>query len=245
MTELPGKELAAELLRQSREESRTTPMEDVIAVVRQGNFSDERAFRLLARLWTLERLFYYIYGDWGKSLILNDLPPSPKYLFAKQVLDESTHEMLYMDEMLRRGWIKSVKEIFEHPYGRFFMDSGMATYAFSLINLATYPHYVRLAALNLGAKVLEQGWMEGLVEVLPDEALKAVFVSQFVENRSHITMGRRVIEELVSEPFAAALCRWANSVIKRDYRRCLEEMADFILDRKPLEVKPTPVVVVD
>ena len=47
--------------------------------------------RLLGRLWTLERMFYYIYGGWGQGLEINDFPPSVKYLFSKQIVDESTH----------------------------------------------------------------------------------------------------------------------------------------------------------
>src|SRR5581483_2081877 len=190
MVDLPGKELAQELLQQSREESRHTPMAAVIEAARQGQFAEEQGFRLIGWLWTLERLFYYIYGGWGQGLEINDFPPSVKYLFARQIMDESTQEMLYLDLLLRKRWVKTQKEAFRHPYGQFVTDSALAYYAFSLRNLATYPHTVRIAALNLGAKVLELGWMEQLAEVMTDKELQGVFTSQFVENRSHINMGR-------------------------------------------------------
>lgn len=105
MTELPGKELAQELINQSRAESRKTPMEAVIQAAQEGSFDAEQTFRLIGRLWTLERMFYYIYGGWGQGLEVNDFPPSVKHFFSRQIVDESTHEMLYMDAMLRQGWV--------------------------------------------------------------------------------------------------------------------------------------------
>ena len=126
--------------------------------------------------------------------------------------------------------------MFRHPYGRFAVDSALAYYVFSLRNLATYPHPIRIAALNLGPKIVEQSWMEGLAEAIPDRALKAVFASQAVENRSHVNMGRRIVEEFVEKPVDAELCRWACTVARRDYRHFLHELGDFVLDR----VTPAP-----
>ena len=94
MPELPGKDLARDLINKSRADSRSTPVEAVIEAVREGGLDDDKAHRLLGRLWTLERMFYYIYGGWGQGLEMNDFPPSVKYLFSKQIVDESTHEML-------------------------------------------------------------------------------------------------------------------------------------------------------
>ena len=94
MPDLPGKDLALELIDKSRAESCSTPVEAVIAAAREAEFDDDKAHRLLGRLWTLERMFYYIYGGWGQGLEMNDFPPSVKYLFSKQIVDESTHEMV-------------------------------------------------------------------------------------------------------------------------------------------------------
>src|SRR5260370_32164080 len=164
MADLPGKALAQELIAESRSESRGTAMEDVIAAVRANGVGQDLANRLVGRLWTLERMFYYIYGGWGQGLEMNDFPPSVKYLFSKQIVDESTHEMLYMDALLRQGCVKTQKEAFRHPYGKFAVDSAVAFYVFSLRNLATYPHPIRIAALNLGPKIIELAWMEALAE---------------------------------------------------------------------------------
>jgi len=232
MPELPGKELARELIEKSRNESRATPVENVIQAIRRDGLDDDAAHRLIGRLWTLERMFYYIYGGWGQGLEVNDFPPSIKYLFSKQIVDESTHEMLYLDALLHKGFVTSQKEAFRHPYGCFVLDSALAYYVFSLRNLATYPHPIRIAALNLGPKILELGWMEGLTEAVADPDLKRVFDSQFVENRSHINMGRRIVEEFVKEPVEAELCRWACSVSKRDYGRFLSELAAFVLGQE-------------
>src|SRR5215813_4016306 len=231
MAELPGKELARKLLGKSRAESRSTPVEAIIAAVREEGVDDDKAHRLLGRLWTLERMFYYIYGGWGQGLEMNDFPPSVKYLFSKQIVDESTHEMLYLDAQLKKGFVATQKEAFRHPYGNFSVDSGLAYYVFSLRNLATYPHSIRIAALNLGPKILELGWMKGLAGAIADPDLKGVFESQFVENRSHINMGRRIVEEFVEKPVEADLCRWACAVAKRDYSRFLGELSAFVLGR--------------
>ena len=229
MPELPGKELARELIERSRSESRATAVEDVIQAIRRDGLDDEAAHRLIGRLWTLERMFYYIYGGWGQGLEINDFPPSIKYLFSKQIVDESTHEMLYLDALLRKGFAATQKTAFQHPSGCFVMDSALAYYVFSLRNLATYPHPIRVAALNLGPKVLELAWMEGLTEAIADPDLKGVFESQFVENRSHINMGRRIVEEFIEKPVEAELCRWACAVAKRDYGRFLGELSAFVL----------------
>jgi len=232
MPDLPGKELARELIDKSRAESRATPIEEVIQAVRKAGLGGDSGHRLIGRLWTLERMFYYIYGGWGQGLEINDFPPSVKYLFSKQIVDESTHEMLYLDALLHKGYVATQKDAFRHPYGTFVLDSGLAYYVFSLRNLATYPHPIRIAALNLGPKIVELGWMEGLAEAIGDLPLKGVFASQFVENRSHISMGRRIVEEFVEKPVEAELCRWACAVAKRDYSRFLSELGAFVLGRE-------------
>jgi hypothetical protein len=232
MADLPGKDLARELIDKSRAEGHSTPVEAVIAAAREGGFNGDRAHRLIGRLWTLERMFYYIYGGWGQGLEMNDFPPSVKYLFSKQIVDESTHEMLYLDALLKRGLVATQKDAFRHPYGSFSVDSGLAYYVFSLRNLATYPHSIRIAALNLGPKILELGWMEGLAAATADAELRGVFESQFVENRSHVNMGRRVVEEFIEKPVDAELCRWACAVAKRDYNRFLGELSAFVLGRE-------------
>ena len=231
-TELPGKTLAAELIGKSRDEAGTAPIAAVIAAARDGALGGDAIVRLIGRLWTLERMFYYIYGGWGQGLEMNDFPPSIKYLFSKQIVDESTHEMLYLDALIRRGAVATQKQAFQQPYGRFAVDSALAYYVFSLRNLATYPHPIRIAALNLGPKVIEFAWMEELSAASTDSDLKAVFDSQAVENRSHINMGRRIVEEFISKPVDTELARWACGVAKRDYNRFLGEISAFVLGRE-------------
>src|ERR1700751_1367731 len=137
MTELPGKALAAELIGKSRDEAGAGPIATVIAAARDGALEGDAVVRLIGRLWTLERMFYYIYGGWGQGLEMNDFPPSVKYLFSKQIVDESTHEMLYLDALIRRGAVATQKQAFRQEYGRFAIDSALAYYVFSLRNLAT------------------------------------------------------------------------------------------------------------
>lgn len=102
-TTLSGKELAEELQVASRSRARHTPMEQVIEAAAAQALSDDQYFRLIGQLWAMKRMYYYVYGAWGSSLTVNQYPPSVDYLFAKQVYDESTHEMLYSQAMLHKG----------------------------------------------------------------------------------------------------------------------------------------------
>jgi len=93
---------------------------------------------------------------------------------------------------------------------------------------------------------LELGWMEGLGEALKDEELRSVFTSQVVENRSHVNMGRRIVEECVRTPFEAELCRWACGVARRDYGMFLRELSDLVLGRETVvEARVAPLRVHD
>jgi hypothetical protein len=97
---------------------------------------------------------------------------------------------------------------------------------------------VRIAALNLGPKIVEFAWMEALAEAIADPDMKQTFASQTVENRSHINMGRRIVEEFVTRPVEMELCRWACRTARQDYRRFLHEISDFTLQR---QTPPPPV----
>ena len=56
--------------------------------------------------------------------------------------------------------------------------------------------------------------IEAFAEATADPELKGAFASQMVENRSHINMGRRIVEEFVEKPIDAELCRWAVGIAK-------------------------------
>src|SRR3954463_7228039 len=200
MRDLPGSELAQELIGTAQAEARATPMEEIVAAARDGRLDGAAMHRLVGRLWALERMFYYIYGGWGQGLGMNDFPPSVKYLFSKQIVDESTHEMLYMDLLLNKRFGANQKAAFADPACAFQVNSSLAYYVFSLRNLATYPHTIRIAALNLGPKILERAWSKALAEASDDAELKGAFESQIVENRSHVNMGRRIVEEFIAKP---------------------------------------------
>jgi hypothetical protein len=146
--------------------------------------------------------------------------------------------MLYMDLLLKKRFVANQKAAFADPACAFRVNSSLAYYVFSLRNLATYPHTIRIAALNLGPKIVELAWMEALADGLTDPALKQAFASQAVENRSHIAMGRRIVEEFIEKPVEQEMCRWACATARQDYRRFLHELGDFVLRR---ETPPPPV----
>ena len=224
--------LAAELREQSEHDAAVTPMDAVLDTGRRGNLTDDQCFRLLSRLWTLKRVMYYVYGGWAQGINLNEYPPSVAYLFGKQIYDESTHEMQYMDEVLRRRWVRSQRKLFEHPYGQFGTATRVGSYIFSLRALANYPQNIRIAALNLGPKVVELTWTERFSRLFPDDAIRALFLSQVPETRSHMLMGRFQVERFVQKDVDLELAQRLRTETTRDYLFFLEETARFVLGMK-------------
>ena len=232
MTLLPdnlGATLADELFKQSEQDASVTPMDAVLDAARRGTFTDDHGFRLLGRLWTLKRMMYYVYGGWAQGINLNEYPPAVAYLFGKQTYDESTHEMQLCDEMLRRRWARTQKQLFAHPYTQFGTATRTGAYIFCLRALANYPQNVRIAALNLGPKVIELAWTEKFAKSFPDEAMHAVFQSQLAETRSHVLMGKFHVERFVQKEVDAALAKRLCAETRRDYLFFLEETARFAL----------------
>lgn len=239
LTENPGKTLAAALQKQSEQEAAVTPMDAVLDAARAGKFSDDQCFRLLSRLWTLKRLMYYVYGGWAQGINLNEYPPAVAYLFGKQIYDESAHEMQLCDEILRRRWARTQKQLFAHPYAQFGTATRTGAYIFCLRALANYPQNIRIAALNLGPKVIELAWIARFASSFPNQAIHALFQSQLAETRSHVLMGKLQVERFVQKTIDAELARRLCVETRRDYLFFLEEVARFALgmeEEKPGEV---------
>ena len=224
-----GKTVADQLLKQSEHDAAITPMDAVLDAARAGKFTDDRCFRLLARLWTLKRMMYYVYGGWAQGINLNDYPPSVAYLFGKQTYDESTHEMQFCDEILRRRWARTQQQLFAHAYGQFGTATRAGAYIFCLRALANYPQNVRIGALNLGPKVIELAWTEKFARLFPDEAMHAIFQSQLAETRSHVLMGKFQTERFIHKKIDAELANRLCAETRRDYLFFLEETARFVL----------------
>jgi len=229
-TTLPGKELAEELEAKSRDQALSTPMERIIEAAASKTLTEDQYFRLTGQLWAMNRMFYYVYGAWGSSLTINQYPPSIDYLFAKQVYDDSTHEMLYGQTILHRGWAKFQRSALRHPYCQFTAASGIGLYVFSMRGLANYDQNLRIAAINLGPKVLELSWLERLGEAIPDEYLGKLFSGQVPETLSHVMMGRFIVERFVTEPVDVDLCRMLVPMARADYVAALSGIADFVLE---------------
>ena len=225
----PGLALAEELRRQSEQDAAVTPMDAVLEAARTSKFSDDHCFRLLSRLWTLKRLMYYVYGGWAQGINLNEYPPAVAYLFGKQTYDESTHEMQFCDAILQRRWVRTQKRLFAHPYSQFRTATRTGAYIFCLRALANYPQNIRIAALNLGPKVIELAWTERFAQAFPDETMHALFQSQLAETRSHILMGRLQVERFVEKKVDVELAQRLCAETRRDYLFFLEETARFVL----------------
>ena len=228
-TDRPGAALAEQLLKQSEADAAATPMDAVLDAARAGRFTDDQCFRLLARLWTLKRTMYYVYGGWAQGINLNEYPPAVAYLFGKQTYDESTQEMQLCDEMLRRRWARTQKQLFAHPYAQFGIATRTGCYIFCLRALANYPQNVRIAAHNLGPKVIELAWTEKFARLFPDESMHALFDSQLAESRSHLLMGRFQVEKFITKEVDAELAKRLCADTRRDYLFFLEETARFVL----------------
>ena len=229
---LPGKELASQLEAESRGLAVTSPIDPVIEAAASGSLTDDQLYRLLGQLWALERMYYYVYGAWGSSLVVNQYPPSVDYLFSKQVYDDSTHEMLYCQAIIQKGWAKGQRLALRHPYCQFPYDSGIAVFIGSMRSLGIYAHNLRLPALNLGAKPLELGWLERMAEAMSDPYMKGLFASQMPETRSHVQMGRFVAERFVSQAVDVELCRAMTATARNDYNSALSYISDFVLGNR-------------
>jgi hypothetical protein len=225
----PGVALAAELRALGEADGRRTPMDAVLDAALRGELTEDRCFRLLGRLWTLKRAMYYVYGGWALGLNVNEFPPAVAYLLGKQIYDDSTQEMQYVDLMLRRGWVRTQRDAFRHPYCAFTPATRVAYFVFALRALTNYRQNIRVAALNLGAKVVELGWIERFGRAFPDEGLRAVFAGQAPETRSHVLMGRLVVERCVATPVDVGLCRIDHGVVRQNYLFALDEIAAFTL----------------
>jgi hypothetical protein len=228
-SETLGRFLAGQLLKQSEQDAAVTPMDAVLDAARAGKFTADHGFRLLARLWTLKRMMYYVYGGWAQGINLNEYPPSVAYLFGKQTYDESTHEMQFCDGILQRRWVRTQQQLFAHPYGQFGTATRTGAYIFCLRALANYPQNVRIAALNLGPKVIELAWTEKFATLFPSEAMHGLFQSQLAETRSHVLMGTFQTERFVHKDVDAELARRLCAETRRDYLFFLEETARFVL----------------
>jgi hypothetical protein len=224
-----GVALAADLMKQSAQEADVTPMDAVLDGARRGQFTNDQCFRLLARLWTLKRMMYYVYGGWAQGINLNDYPPAVAYLFGKQTHDESTQEMQLTDEILKRRWVRTQKQLFAHPFGQFRTATRTGSYVFCLRALANYPQNVRIAAHNLGPKVIELAWTEKFAKFFPDETIHALFQSQLAETRSHVLMGKFQTERFIQKEVDAELAKRLCAETRRDYLFFLEETARFVL----------------
>jgi hypothetical protein len=224
-----GSVLAAELRALAEADARRTPMDALLEAAGRGELDNDRAFRLLGRLWTLKRAMYYVYGAWAMGLNVNEFPPAVAYLFSKQIYDDSTHEMQYVDEILRRGWAPTQRAAFRHPYCAFVPATRLAYFVFALRALTNYRQNIRIAAFNLGAKVIELTWLERLGRDLPDPALRALFASQVAETRSHVLMGRLIVERCVTSPVDEGLARIDHGVVRQNYLFALDEIAAVTL----------------
>ena len=231
-TTLPGRELAAELEAESRGMIATSPLDPVIEAAASGSLSEDQYYKLIGQLWALERMYYYVYGAWGSSLVINEYPPSVDYLFSKQLYDDSTHEMLYGQAIIQRGWAKGQRLALQHPYCQFPYDSGLAVFIGSMRALGIYAQNVRLPALNLGAKVLEVGWLERMASAVPDQYLKDLFGSQLPETRSHVQMGRFVVERYVSRQVDIEMCRAMVNTARNDYNAALSYISEFVFGNR-------------
>jgi hypothetical protein len=137
--------------------------------------------------------------------------------------------MQLADEILRRRWLPTQKQLFAHPYAQFGTATRTGSYIFCLRALANYPQNIRIAALNLGPKVIELAWTERFANSFPDDALRGIFLSQLAETRSHVLMGRFQVERFVHKDVDVELAKRLCAETRRDYMFYLEEAARFVL----------------
>jgi hypothetical protein len=137
--------------------------------------------------------------------------------------------MQFCDEILKRRWVRTQRQLFDHAYGRFGLATRTGAYVFCLRALANYPQNIRIAALNLGPKVIELAWTERFANSVRDEPLSALFLSQLPETRSHMLMGKLQAELFLQKEIDKELAKRLSAETRRDYLFFLEETARFVL----------------
>lgn len=241
----PGVDFAQALLKGSEAQAAVTPMDELLAAAGRSELTEDQYFRLLGRLWALKRHMYYVYGSWAMGLNVNEYPASVAYFLSKQIYDDSTHEMQYVDEMLRRKWARSQGALFDHAYCGFPLASRIANVIFVLRGLANFAQNIRVASLNLGAKVVELAWLERFGQSFPDPSLRALFASQVAETRSHVQMGRLIVERFLPLPVDQEIAKQHCDGTRKAYLGALEEINAFVmgreLKREMAEAPPTDV----
>src|SRR5262245_46395609 len=118
-TALSGKELAEELQAASHSRALHTPMEQVIEAAASNALTEDHCFRLIGQLLALERKYHFRHCGLGSNLNIHQYPSSVGFLLGKQVYDQSTHEMLYSQAILHKGWVKFQRSALRHPYCQF------------------------------------------------------------------------------------------------------------------------------
>ena len=187
--------------------------------------------RLIGRLWTLERMFYYIYGGWGQGLEMNDFPPSVKYLFSKQIVDELTHEMLYLDALIKRGPSPPKnRRSSNHTAASRWIRRWLIT---SFRCAISRPIRIRSASrrsISAQRSSNSRGW-RSFRQQPPIPTSRPCSTARRSKTAATSIWAAASSRSSSAKPVEAELCRWACAVARRDYFRFLHELGDFVLDR--------------
>jgi hypothetical protein len=201
-------------------------MEALLDAAGRGEWDDDRGFRLLGRLWTLKRAMYYVYGAWGDgpSTSTSSRPRSPTSSASRSTTTPPTRCSTSTRSCAAAGRPRSaprsrIRTAPSSPATR------LAYFVFTLRALTNYRQNIRIAAFNLGAKVIELAWLERLGRDWPDPALRALFAGQAAETRSHVLMGRLVVERCVESAVDEGLARIDHGVVRQTYLFALDEIA--------------------
>jgi hypothetical protein len=227
---LPGEKTAQELIAAAEEHALSHPFEEILTEGAKGKITEDHSFRLAGRLWAIKRLMYYTYGNWAQGINLNEYPASIHYLLAKQQYDESNQEMNYADEILARSWVRTQSRMFKHEYCEHVTASRISRLIFTYRAMANYAHNIRIAALNLGPKIIELKWLEQFSKKYPDESLRRIFQSQIAETASHVQMGRFIAERFLVTEVDSKLVKTETAVVCTDYVSAMQEITDFVLE---------------
>src|SRR4030095_12153360 len=87
------------------------------------------------------------------------------------------------------------------------------------------PQRPLIPASHRGAKVIELAWLERLGRDWPDPALRALFAGQVAETRSHVLMGRLIVERWGGSAVDEGLARIDHGVVRQNYLFALDEIA--------------------
>ena len=206
--------------------------EHVVARVRafMDRSTEDVWFRYVAQSWAIESkildamaLQIIAVPSWGLD------NHSLKYSLIRRFGDEAKHAKLWEDLCLKKGWIKSRKDIYSHPYFRAVPE--WQSYISWLHTASGYPMPVMFAAGTITGEGNQIAVFKELAAKMNDPEIRSVLLINLFDESMHFNLGKYYIKKYAITPELQELCRWAaamgtwltTSGAKAIYKFCMDD----------------------